>query len=128
MAATVEQMKAINGSVAADVVLQPFLDAAALVMAEKVVLGCLTAKGATVPMIDAATAWLACHLFAMTSTGQDTNALKRETFEGYTEEKAMSQVTGGGIMSTNYGQTANTLSGGCLVETDKRVASVCFFG
>jgi hypothetical protein len=128
VAATIEQVRAINGSAAADEVLQPFLDVAVLVLASARIANCLTAKGATDAIKDASTAWLACHLFAMTSIGQDTNALKRETFEGYTEEKAMSQVMGGGVMSTNYGQTANTLTGGCLVETDKRLSSVCFFG
>lgn len=74
--------------------------------------------------------WLAAHMMALTTVGQDDGVtpIKREKFEGYDIELAVSSGTGSGIMSTKYGEMANTLTGGCLADQDKQNGGVFFAG
>ncbi len=76
--------------------------------------------------------WLTAHLMAVSNAGQDegsgTGTKKKETFENYTIEWATSAAKGDAIMSTHYGQMANTMMKGCLVEQDKRQAGILFAG
>lgn len=62
--------------------------------------------------------WLAAHFASVTDGGLSK---KSEKFEGYSvtfdRGNAASRE---GLMSTQFGQMANTLSGGCLMESDKR--------
>lgn len=126
MAATESDVKAINGSTLTDPEIAPFLSAAVCVIEN--VDKCLTAKGVTDACKDKATAWLAAHMMAMTAVAAGTNVNKRETFENYTVERAISNFSGSGVVSTTYGQTANMLTAGCLKDADKAPAQVLFFG
>lgn len=125
-APTPEQVKAFNESKKDDAVIQSFIDAA-LCIAEQVEL-CMNGKGLSESCQTSVVTWLACHLMASSGIDDSSRVKKRETFENYTVEWAQSTVSGDGIMSTTFGQTANTLSGGCLGEVDKRNAFVGFFG
>lgn len=104
----------------------PFISASECILGG--ISGCLSMKGVTDECQDQACAWLSAHLYSITSQGGASRSKKRETFENYTVEYAMSQVQGQGALSTSYGQTANLLTQGCLQESYKAPSMVCFFG
>lgn len=124
--ATTDDVRALTGSTLSDTEIQPFLDAAACVMAG--ISPCTTGKLISDDCLTQAHAWLAAHLLSVSGVGGNTRVKKREKFENYDVEWAMSQSTGQGVKATNYGQTANLLTGGCLAEADKSPAVICFFG
>ena len=64
--------------------------------------------------------WLSAHYAAVTDPSL---AMKVEKFENASNTYARGVSDKGGILSTQYGQMANTLSNGCLVELDMRKAS-----
>ena len=104
----------------------PFISASECILSG--ISSCLSMKGVTDECQDQACAWLSAHLYSITSQGGASRSKKRETFENYTVEYAMSQVQGQGALSTSYGQTANLLTQGCLQESYKAPSMVCFFG
>lgn len=120
------EVRGVNGSSLDDSVIQPFVDAAICIVDGAS--DCTTAKGVTQACLDNAAAWLAAHLLAMSAIGVDTATVKKESFENYSVERVVGGFSGQGVLSTTYGQTANTLLGGCLAESDKAPATVCFFG
>lgn len=121
-----DQVRAINGSALEDAAIQPFIDAAMCIVNQIEL--CMNGKGISEDCQTTVAAWLSAHLMGMSGIENSSRVKKRETFENYTVEWAQAQVTGSGIMSTTFGQTANTLSGGCLQEVDKRTTYVGFFG
>jgi len=66
--------------------------------------------------------WLAAHY----ATVADPNAAgaTEVKFEGSMKKYAIAQSSGEGILSTRYGQTADNLSCGCLVELQLRNTTV----
>ena len=50
-----------------------------------------------------------------------------EKFENYSV-KFQRSISGVGVLGTSYGNTANSLLNGCLVELDKRKPTIAFFG
>ncbi|MCK5614636.1 hypothetical protein KAR91_72900 [Candidatus Pacearchaeota archaeon] len=124
MAATPSDVKAINGSALADAAIDPFLDAAQCIIDN--VSDCITNISAT--CADTAQSWLACHLMAVSGIDRNSTPITEEKFENYTTKWALSVGTGTGTMGTSYGQMANTLLNGCLVEADKRCAVIAFGG
>ncbi len=124
--ATPEAVKAITGSTLGDTSIEPFIAAAACIVASQA--ACMTAKGVTADCQTQVETWLAAHLLSVSGIGGDTRVLKSEKFEGYSVEWATSQLQGQGVLSTHYGKTANSLSGGCLAESDKAPALICMFG
>lgn len=70
--------------------------------------------------------WLSAHYAAISDPSL---AVVSERFENATNTFSRGNTsTKGGILSTQYGQMANTLSSGCLVELDMRKASGCSIG
>ena len=127
MACTPDDVRAITGSDASDEAIQPFIDAAQCIIDG--LAGCMTSKGVLQSDQDKACAFLAAHIMSSSKVGQDGIGTKRrETFENYTVEWAMSSLSGQGPLSTSYGQTANLLTRGCLQESYKAPSAVCFFG
>jgi hypothetical protein len=126
MPASGDTVRSITGSTLTDLELQPFLDGADCIMER--VSTCTTNKGVSSSCLDLAASYLASHLLSLSTVGKDSRTKKRETFENYTVEYAVAQVMGNGVMSTQYGQTANSILGGCLQEVDKQQANICFFG
>lgn len=124
--ATPADVRAINGSTAEDAAIQPFIDAASCIIDQ--IEACAIGKGISSDCLKTAEAYLAAHLMSQSAMGQKTGVKKRETFENYTVEWARSQITGQGILSSDYGAAANALTGGCLQEADKRTAFIGFFG
>ena len=124
--ATPDQVRTINGSTLADDMIQPFIDAAVCILNQ--VEACMVGK----KLIDAcqtmASAFLAAHLMAISPIGQSTNIKQEEKFENYSVKLAVGSYDATGVLSTPYGATANSMSGGCLQEVDKRRAFVGFFG
>lgn len=125
-APTPEQVKAINGSTLDDALIQPFIDAAMCIVNQ--VEACMIGKGIPDSCQTMVAAYVAAHLMAMSGVDNSSRVKKRETFENYTVEWAQAQVNGDGIMSTTFGQVANTMSGHCLSEYDKRTAYLGIFG
>lgn len=123
---TPEDVRAINGSTAEDAAIQPFIDAASCLLDS--VSACTTVQGITEACLDKACAFLAAHLMAGTAAYSDTGAVKRETFENYNVERAMSGYEGSGVMATPYGQSADELTGGCLQNASRSPAQIGFFG
>lgn len=123
---TPDDVRAITGSTKTDAEIQPFIDAAVCAMNN--VSECLTSKGITEDCQNSAAAFLASHFFVSSGVGQGSATVKRKTFEGYTIEYIIGQYSGSGIQGTSYGQTANTLTAGCLIQLDQQPSQVCFFG
>ena len=125
-AGTAEEVRAITGSKLTDTQIEPFLMAANCVVTGA--LSCMTAKGVSADCAAMATNWLASHLLSVSGVGQGDRVKSEEKFENYSVKWAQSQITGQGIMSTSYGETANMLTMGCLQEADKAPALICSFG
>ena len=123
---TPEAVKAITGSTLDDSVIQAFIDAASCIIDQ--VEACVIGKGISQECLTTAETFLASALLVKSSVGQSSGALKRETFENYTVEWAQSQITGQGLLSNGYGETANALTGGCLQEVDKRTPLLFYTG
>ena len=68
--------------------------------------------------------YLSAHLAAQTDSGL---AILSQKVEGSSVTASRGNVASqSGLMSTHFGQTANTLSGGCLQELEKRQPSLVF--
>lgn len=68
--------------------------------------------------------WLAAHFAAVT---YPAIAIESEKVEGASVKASRGNVASqSGLLSTQFGQMANTLSGGCLQELDKRKPSLVF--
>lgn len=128
MAATPDDVRDLTGSTLTDPQIQPFVDAAACIMERAA--ACITRQGVTAACQDRAQAFLAAHLLTLSTVGQSggSGVKRRETFENYTVEFVVGSYSGSGIMATPYGQAANSITGGCLQEVDKRPLQICFFG
>jgi hypothetical protein len=99
--------------------LQPFIDAATQVV------GCMDCNVSfTDEQLDLIITWLAAHFAAVSDPSL---SISEEKVEGSTVKvnrgNASSQT---GLMSTQYGQMANTLSCGCLQEADMRRPTLNF--
>lgn len=123
---TAQDVRDITGSDLVDSVIQPFMDAACCILNR--VDSCLESKGVSAECVNQAGVWLSAHLLSLSPLGKAQKIKKKETFENYSVEYAISSFSGQGISLTTYGQTANTITGGCLVEADKQQANICFFG
>jgi len=126
MPASGDQVRSITCTDLDDTALAPFLEAANCIVERAS--ACIAGKGVSQDCIDLASSYLASHLFTLSCKGKESRTIKRETFENYTVEYAVSQVSGQGILSTTYGQAANGMLGGCLSEVDKQQSVICFFG
>lgn len=69
--------------------------------------------------------WLAAHYTAVSTPSL---ALQSETFEGERNVYSRGKRDNDGIKSTQYGQMANTLACGCLVEIDMRTPTLIASG
>lgn len=123
---TPDQVRAINGSTLSDEQIQPFIDAAVCIVEQADM--CMTGKGLSDSCKTSVAAYVAAHLMGVSGIDDKSRVKSKETFENYSVEWAQAQVAGNGIMSTTFGQAANTISGGCLQEVDKRPFSIVFGG
>ncbi len=119
-------VRAINGADLTDPFITPFITAANCII-DRVAATCPTLTNSCLKQAEV---WLSAHMMAVTGVGQEAGAgsVKTERFENYSITWANNQGTGEGVLSTSYGQMANTLTNGCLVELDKRQATIGFFG
>lgn len=120
------EVKAITGSTLDDAVIQIFIDAASCIIDQ--IEACTIGKGISSDCLVKAETFLAAHLLSLSGVGQTSGIKKRETFENWTVEYAISSFSGTGVMSTPYGMSANSLTGGCLQEVDKRTPVIFFTG
>lgn len=120
MATTPDQVRGITGSTLEDSIIQPFIDAAGCVMAQ--VADCTADM--TAACTDIAEAYVTAHLLTISPVGKGSGTITKETIRGkYSVEYLVSQVNKGGILSSQWGQTANTMLGGCLAQIDKTPVS-----
>lgn len=124
--ATADQVRAVTGSTLDDSLITPFITAASCVMAR--VMPCMTSNGVNDDHLTQVQIFLAAHLLTSSNVGKQSRTAKTEKFENYSITWATATATGAGIMSSNYGETANEMSGGCLANAGKTPASICFFG
>lgn len=120
MATTPDQVRGITGSKLEDSIIQPFVTAAGCIMLR--VADCTASM--TDDCVDVAETYVAAHLLTITPIGKGSGTIIKETLNGeYSVEYLVSSVSKGGILSTQYGQMANTMLGGCLAELDKAPVS-----
>ncbi len=123
---TPEQVKALNGSVLDDAIIQTFINSAVCILTQVEL--CMNGKGISEECKTDAAAWLAAHLMASAGVDNSSRVKSEEKFENYSVKWAQSQVSGQGIMGTTFGLTANAISGSCLQEVDKRNVQIFGFG
>ena len=123
--ATPADVRAINNTTLDDAAIQPFLDVASTIVNS--VLLCARVDEDTLTQAEA---WLAAHLMSVSGAGQagGGGAKTAESFDMYSITWGVSVGTGSGTLSTNYGQTANTLLNGCLASKDKRRSGIAYSG
>ena len=124
---TPDAVRAINGSSLADAAIQPFIDAALCIALS--VQACAVGAGVSDECLTTATAFIACHLLSGVGVGGSASKVKsKESFENWSVEYISGQYSSSGVLSTSYGNIANSMLGGCLQEVDKRKPSLFFFG
>lgn len=123
---TPEQVRAINGTDKTDEEIQPFIDAAMCIVTRAE--PCMVGKGLSDECMTTVAAWVAAHLMATSSVGDDSLTKRSENFESYSYVNLRPSSMGNGIVSSSYGQTADDLSGGCLLDATRRSASIGFYG
>lgn len=107
--------------------LAPFITAADCIIAG--IATCAESKGVTTDCLEQACNFLGAHLIYIANpSGSGSGAKKMERFENWSITWATSQSTGQGVLSSPYGQMANTITQGCLQEADKAPACIAFFG
>lgn len=120
MATCPSDVRAVTGSGLTDAEIQPFITTASAI------LELISEKTATLSttVVNSAHTYLAAHLLTTSPVGDDGKQVRRESIEAkYSVEYLTPFNLGQGILSTQYGQTANMLLGGCLAELDKTPVS-----
>ena len=97
--------------------LTPFITSANIIVNKMVANGCVD-EGDQAKQVEL---WLSAHFACVSDPTLSATEVKFEN-----SSRKRSGTTGSGLMSTQYGQTANTLSNGCLAEFDKRNPSIEF--
>jgi hypothetical protein len=115
MAITPDEVRAITGSTLTDDEIQPFITAAGCLLGR--VTDCMGFSEGD--CYDQTEAYLSAHLLVSSNIGKDSAPLKREMLLNEYEVEYIVSKGGTGILSTPFGETANMLSGGCLVNLDK---------
>lgn len=106
---TPQEVKCVKPSSLDDSAVWPFIQAATVAVDR--VSGCDDFSDAELKQIEI---FYAAHLLNI----QDPD-LVEEKVEGFTNKFARGRASMGGVMGSQYGQTANTLARGCLAELDK---------
>ena len=118
------KVKEITGLTIDDSSIDPFINAANALI-NKVAAKCPDLSDED---LENAETWLAAHLLVLSPVGKKAAQVKSERFENWQKSFKTGDDSGSGIMSTSYGQMANTFTCGCLVELDKRRPSIDFAG
>lgn len=124
--ATPSEVKAITGSTLDDPAIAPFLTAASCIIGS-IEDDC--ASWVTGDCLTQAEMYLAAHLLISSNVGEDSRTIAKESIRGiYSVEYLSSKMEGSGVLSTTFGKTANTLTGGCLAELDKQPINMLSIG
>lgn len=124
---TPAQVRAITGSTLDDTSIDPFIEAANILVDRTVANGC--ASSLSDETLTTAETFLASHLLANSGAGESGGGgiKTKEQFENYQVEFQRA-MAGDGLLGSQYGMTANALLNGCLIDLDKRQAGIVFFG
>lgn len=113
-----------SGVIFTDAQLQAAIDAATIVVEKFSESYC--GEGYTDAQLDVILKYLSAHFAAVTD---NTLSLSSESSDGCCKAQAAYGFKfGEGIKGTPFGQMANTLSGGCLAEWDKRPSAIFSIG
>lgn len=125
MTTTVAQVRVIlpAGTSLTDPQIQAAIDAAACTL-ERAAL-CMEGQGISDACKDIICAYLAAHFAAVTD---NSLTISSETDPCCGGSAKYGFQFGEGIMGTPFGQSANTMSGGCLAELDKVAANLFSIG
>ena len=96
--------------------LSPFIDTSDMILDD---LNENCGKSFTEEQLCTIALWLTAHFLSVSDP-----LLTKEKFENAENTYQRGNAFLAGILSTQYGQMANTLSGGCLVEMDKQDTQV----
>ena len=124
---TPDKVKEINGSTLSDPAINSFICAATCLVDKVVSSGC--AGDIDIDCLTAAETFLTCHIMSGSGAGEKGGGgiKTEEKFENYSV-KFQRSMSGPGVLGTSYGNTANSLLNGCLVELDKRKVGIFNFG
>lgn len=116
--ATPSLVRALTGTTLSDEVISPFLDAAECIISA-IPDECISTLSAS--CIASATGYLAAHLLASSNAGKEAATIVKESLNGkYSVEYLSKNASGEGVLSTNFGSTANMMLCGALVDLNKR--------
>ena len=104
--------------------LTPFIDAASLVVDRLAASDC--GSGLSDPELKNIELWYSAHLASFTDIKLTRTSEKFENATNTYSRGSSTSMTG--VMSTQFGQTANGLSDGCLAEMDLRKTSLFSIG
>ena len=123
--ATADSVRAINGSTLTDPQISHFIVAANCQINKVVVSGCV----ADDDCLASAETFLTCHIMSGSGAGEKGGGgiKTEEKFENYSV-KYQRSMSGEGVLGTSYGNMANELLNGCLVELGKRNPVIFNFG
>lgn len=114
----------ITGTTLCNSKITPFIEDAECIIEKAEECTTVTAK-----CKDRATTNLAAHYLVTSNVGKGSAAVKSEKLEDvYDVTYAQVEIKGEGVLSTSFGQKANALMNGCLVELDKRPISFVSIG
>ena len=121
---TPEDLAKLTDSSLSSVLLQNFIDVASAVIDEVESDGLVVSATAST----SAESYLAAHIMLSTSMGQSGGGLtvSQYSVQGITSKYDIATIAGEGFTSTRYGQIANMLLKGALVEQSEKRASVGF--
>ena len=124
---TPDLVRSINGSTLTDPAISSFICAAECLVDKLVSSGCV--DDVNIDCLISAETFLTCHIMSGSGAGEaGGGGIKtEEKFENYSV-KFQRSTSGEGVLGTSYGQSANSLLNGCLVELDKRNPTIAFFG
>ena len=125
--ATPADVVTITSTTTDDTVIQTFINTSNILITAAITKGCLVTDTAT---LRTAESFLAAHLLTTSGAGESGGGRVKseEKFENYSVKWAQAAIKGDGILSSNYGVTANMLMDGCLSDVSSAPASVGFFG
>lgn len=118
--ATAADVTAIKDTTVSDAVILSAYIAAATLVVDGIAAGC--GSDLSDDKLKQGEIWYSAHLLSVSLSP----VIVKEKFEGWSQENQVGGTDGTGVMSTIYGQTANTLLNGCLVEEDKRTPQMAF--
>lgn len=115
----------VTGSTVDACAIEAFISAANKIITSVLSAGCPVTDNET---LKEAETFLASHYLVKSGINQGKGLLKKEErFENYAVKLAVSDQQEKGVLSTNFGELANSLLEGWLVNADSKATQIKFF-